>query len=438
MDRYTSEEIEKHHDQDVCDATKGDSLASEYGNINAEEFNCDNDTITPFQQIKLYKGTKENTINSFEEKELDKGTKEPYEIVVNLGNLKCDICHKIFVEETHFHQHLGRYRNDKLMACTICEKPFHKMSEVMSHSKAAHPEIWKGSRKSVPAKIKISYEPFEIPNDCDRNVCNICDNYVNSWLGMVVHKLKVHGSTSACKYCETEELYDNLTLLEHLKHCHFDKKGTFQQKPRPIPRSNEISGRAQRMVKCKFCSVKLPSKKMGKHLLSVHTGKKSHHCTLCGDGFKTAQQLSDHSKTHKDDEQSPAVDDDENTQGKSVNVATDSEHTVTEDNHSDGLYEVVSEASPDTGKDDVDSNAFGVTDAMRRVHRCEICGVKSSKSGLARHMKRHHHSQSKLLSCHHCKKTFVYQSDLELHLKRHYDEDGIFRQLRKRSNIVPV
>ncbi|CAH1786994.1 unnamed protein product [Owenia fusiformis] len=315
---------------------------------------------------------------------------------VKHGELKCEICFKVFVKKFDYTVHMRVHTGDKWderekpFNCNICSKGFTSKSYLLWHLK---------SHTGQQTDVK----------------CDICMREFNSNSNLVNH-MRIHTGERPfkCKICsagftQTSNLkrHINTHSRERTFKCEICLKKFIT---RDSLKTHLLIHREERPFKCDMCSQAFKfSSKLQRHK-KVHTGEKPFKCEICSKSYTEKAHLINHSRIHTGEK------------GKCFKCETCSK-TFTEKGNLQrhirihtGENQFICKFCSMRLADKVNLTAHENLHKGIRPYKCKLCPMSyPNHSALVRHIRTHN---PVALKCDICQKNFKTKFRIIGHMKR--------------------
>ncbi|XP_072483283.1 zinc finger protein 711 isoform X26 [Notamacropus eugenii] len=193
---------------------------------------------------------------------------------------KCEHCPQAFSEEAELHQHLELFQGHKTHQCPHCEHKSTNSSDLKRHIISVH-------TKDFPHKCEVCEKGFHRPSE-----------------------LKKHGETHKgkklhqCRHCDFKTS-DPFVLSGHILSVHTRdlplkckrcKRG-FRQQTELKKHMKTHSGR--KIYQCQYCDYNTTDASgFKRHVISIHTKDYPHRCDYCRKGFRRPSEKNQHIMRH--------------------------------------------------------------------------------------------------------------------------------------------
>ena len=239
-----------------------------------------------------------------------------HEMLTELKDRKsnCNICGKV-VKPNNLNRHLLTHSSDTPYACTVCQKKFktkeHLTQHRVSHGERTHPcpvcqKLFLRKNEVIVHMRTHTGEKryFCHVSSCGKGFCQ------KSQLTRHIQRhsgVKITPPSVPCPVCK--KLIIKSSLRSHMP-SHSDEKAficetcgkQYKSRNALVGHMNLHTANASRPISCKLC-IKTFRWDSGlyKHMITTHSGRKSHQCSVCGKQFSGKFYLTRHMAIHSDD-----------------------------------------------------------------------------------------------------------------------------------------
>nr|XP_014096605.1 zinc finger protein 2-like [Bactrocera oleae] len=238
---------------------------------------------------------------------------------------KCPFCSKICTDVSRYYRHIKRLHNcsetevpatqvvmkgveiieDQLINCKICNVTFATIAAYGRHLRRKHE-----SDKSDAEMLSDNSETVK-SNVCHGTISNVEDDVEsNDCIEQPEKSLYRNIYTSEC---EQESPKENLQANVHKQNLKAKKRFLCSFCPRVLStkRAVQIHERKQHLhiepdlKECSFCQKKFDKAYLRKHIENVHIGERKFKCDICGNMYKTNDNVMRHRLLHTKDRNHP-------------------------------------------------------------------------------------------------------------------------------------
>ncbi|XP_074062308.1 zinc finger protein 711-like isoform X4 [Macrotis lagotis] len=196
---------------------------------------------------------------------------------------KCELCPQAFSEETELQQHLELFQGHKTHQCPHCDHKSTNSSDLKRHIISVH-------TKDFPHKCEVCEKGFHRPSELKKH--------------SETHKgKKVHH----CRHCDFKSP-DPFVLSGHILSVHTRdlpfkckkcKRG-FRQQTEFKKHMKTHSGK--KVYQCQYCDYSTTDASgFKRHVISIHTKDYPHRCDFCKKGFRRPSEKNQHIMRHHKD-----------------------------------------------------------------------------------------------------------------------------------------
>ncbi|XP_027695911.1 zinc finger protein 711 isoform X5 [Vombatus ursinus] len=193
---------------------------------------------------------------------------------------KCEHCPQAFSEEAELQQHLELFQGHKTHHCPHCDHKSSNSSDLKRHIISVH-------TKDFPHKCEVCEKGFHRPSELKKH-------------GETHKGKKVH----QCRHCEFQTS-DPFVLSGHILSVHTRdlpfkckkcKRG-FRQQTELKKHMKTHSGR--KIYQCQYCDYNTTDASgFKRHVISIHTKDYPHRCDYCKKGFRRPSEKNQHIMRH--------------------------------------------------------------------------------------------------------------------------------------------
>ncbi|XP_052067652.1 zinc finger protein Xfin-like isoform X2 [Mytilus californianus] len=188
-------------------------------------------------------------------------------------SLKCTVCYLSFQSSSELEEHVQTHKGQEKHKCDICFKSYTKFGGLEEHREKVH-NIY--SKKCIKCHV-VFFSSLEYENHLEtecvskQNTCDVCMQIFKTESELQKH-LQVHEERKdiVCSICSKK--FDSLKELLNHKEVHMYQK-------------------------CKICFKKFVSEDILNEHMKVHYGKNCQQCSICGKCFPSERLFKEHKDT---------------------------------------------------------------------------------------------------------------------------------------------
>ena len=252
-----------------------------------------------------------------------------------------------------------------LILCDLCHEYRGTEAAILSHKRRRHP--------------KVIYR------------CDLCRKAFGVKYACLMHRISHLGRGRRQEISRVLQL-ERQRREGEVKHINLDR---MTENIARAGNSTVLKNPEKAVHKCKYCNYRGTRIGVTSHTLRYHP-KRVYKCNECSRTYGTKYQMDIHKESH-------------------------AMKRLRETRKRQACHDLL-QTKPN-------GSPICLPDEYKHIHRCNICGIMTTKSALIQHKHRHH--QEKQFQCDLCKKWFSRWCEFNSHRTSHFNKDGNLRNIRK-------